>query len=189
MARGSRWAGQLRAVLAERGVTSIPWHDPLTGYETRQPITLTLRSRVTRREMLAGRPDEAERTEKARAFGIDLDAPDTITWQVSRPVMYDDHRSQPDREGWTYDQWLAWCCRDIPDGYDIVPERGERITGYQAAKIAGVTPSTWRAYVSRGQAPQPVQQVGRTPLWDRTQVDAWQKSRPGRGRWGRRVPS
>lgn len=33
--------------------------------------------------------------------------------------------------------------------------------------------STWRAYVARGQAPAPVQRIGREPLWTAEQIDAW----------------
>ena len=42
------------------------------------------------------------------------------------------------------------------------------------ARVTGriIAPSTWRAYVSRGQAPQPVTRVGREPLWDVEMVEA-----------------
>jgi predicted DNA-binding transcriptional regulator AlpA len=43
----------------------------------------------------------------------------------------------------------------------------------------GVKPSTWRSYVARGQAPQPVRKVGRESLWDAAEVRAY--SRPGQG--------
>jgi hypothetical protein len=36
-----------------------------------------------------------------------------------------------------------------------------------------IAPSTWRAYVSRHQAPQPVTRVGREPLWDVEMVEEW----------------
>lgn len=44
----------------------------------------------------------------------------------------------------------------------LLAERGRQISA-----------STWRAYVARGEAPAPVEHVGRTPLWDRAQVIAW----------------
>lgn len=50
-----------------------------------------------------------------------------------------------------------------------------------AAAIAGVRPDTWSGYVSRGQAPQPVRFVGRTPVWDAAEVNTWAAHRPGRG--------
>lgn len=37
--------------------------------------------------------------------------------------------------------------------------------------------STWSSYVARGQAPKPAQHVGRTPLWDQADIDAF-LSRP-----------
>lgn len=36
-----------------------------------------------------------------------------------------------------------------------------------------IGPSTWRSYVSRGQAPAPVGHVGRESLWSPADVDAW----------------
>ena len=54
----------------------------------------------------------------------------------------------------------------------------DRITRDDAAAIAGIRPDTWSAYVSRGLAPHPTEHVGRTPLWDRAEVIAWQASRP-----------
>lgn len=56
-----------------------------------------------------------------------------------------------------------------------------RLTASQAATLAGIKPGTWRAYVSRGQAPGPVEHLdGRTPLWDRAEVEAWIARRDGR---------
>lgn len=49
-----------------------------------------------------------------------------------------------------------------------------RLTAAQAATLAGVRPGTWRAYVSRDQAPKPVEHLdARTPLWSRKAVEAW----------------
>lgn len=59
------------------------------------------------------------------------------------------------------------------------------LTSGECAQLAGCTPSTWRAYVARGQAPAPVAAVGRSKLWDAQQVREWATARPGRGRWGR----
>jgi predicted DNA-binding transcriptional regulator AlpA len=47
------------------------------------------------------------------------------------------------------------------------------ITVRECATRAGIASSTWRAYVSRGQAPKPVTCVGREPLWDVEMVEAW----------------
>ena len=51
------------------------------------------------------------------------------------------------------------------------------LTVAECAAVAGISPSTWRAYVSRGQAPQPVKRYGNTPLWDRAVIEAWQNKR------------
>lgn len=50
----------------------------------------------------------------------------------------------------------------------------------EAAARANITPDTFSAYVTRGQAPAPVERVGSTPLWDEDEVDQWIKTRPGR---------
>lgn len=44
-----------------------------------------------------------------------------------------------------------------------------------------MTARTWRSYVSRGRAPEPVRHVGRTPLWNPDDVLAWLHNRPGQG--------
>ena len=44
-----------------------------------------------------------------------------------------------------------------------------------------MTVETWRAYAHRGQAPAPTERVGRTPLWNRSEVREWARNRPGRG--------
>lgn len=44
-----------------------------------------------------------------------------------------------------------------------------------------ISASTWRSYVARGQAPAPVEKIGRTPLWKRGEVIEWANNRPGQG--------
>lgn len=51
----------------------------------------------------------------------------------------------------------------------------------EAAAIANVTPDTFSAYVSRGQAPAPVRYISRTPLWSESEVRQWAQNRPGPG--------
>ena len=41
--------------------------------------------------------------------------------------------------------------------------------------------STFRGYVSRGQAPAPVEWIGRTPLFKRSEIAEWAHNRPGQG--------
>lgn len=61
------------------------------------------------------------------------------------------------------------------------------ITTEQAAQLAGITPATWRYYLSRrrnlsrGEIPLPVEHHGRTAMYDRAAVIAWTQNRPGRG--------
>lgn len=62
-------------------------------------------------------------------------------------------------------------------GYDM------RIFRFEAAEIWGVKPGTYSAYVSRGQAPEPIVHVGSTPLWDLDEVKTAHAKRPGRGYW------
>lgn len=53
-------------------------------------------------------------------------------------------------------------------------------TAQDCADHWGISPITWRSYVSRGQAPAPSTRISRTPLWDPATVRAW--PRPGRGK-------
>jgi len=54
-----------------------------------------------------------------------------------------------------------------------------------AAAYAGVSESTWSAYVARDQAPKPdrreIHGGYARPVWDRTTLDAWKAARPGPG--------
>lgn len=54
----------------------------------------------------------------------------------------------------------------------------EEWTARQCAEHIGVKPSTWRAYVARGQAPRPSRYLDqRTPLWSAAEVRAWDRPR------------
>ena len=57
----------------------------------------------------------------------------------------------------------------------------------ECARYIGVSASTWRSYVSRGDngCPQPVARVGSTPVWSPESVMQWHRARPGKG--GRRA--
>lgn len=52
-----------------------------------------------------------------------------------------------------------------------------------AAKRAGIEPSTWRSYMARGLAPEPDgrEEISGTPWWYESTVDAFNRSRLGRG--------
>lgn len=61
------------------------------------------------------------------------------------------------------------------------------LTGPQAAKLVGVAPGTWRAYVARGQAPAPddpdeeTTPSRRNPRWKASTVEAFMAARRGQG--------
>jgi hypothetical protein len=60
-------------------------------------------------------------------------------------------------------------------------ERIDRVTGPQVADMLGISPATWRSYVSRGMAPDAGGHdpgTGR-PWWDREAVLSWHESRRG----------
>jgi hypothetical protein len=56
------------------------------------------------------------------------------------------------------------------------------LTIEQAATRAGVAASTWRSYVSRGQAPSADERdEWGHPRWNESTVDYWLATRPGQG--------
>lgn len=54
-----------------------------------------------------------------------------------------------------------------------------------AADRVGLSPVTWRVYVSRGYAPAPhrreIQGGYARPVWWRSALDEWRANRPGQG--------
>lgn len=44
-----------------------------------------------------------------------------------------------------------------------------------------MTVSTWASMVSRHQAPQPDERIGRTPRWSEATIRDWAANRPGQG--------
>lgn len=49
----------------------------------------------------------------------------------------------------------------------------DMVLRYLRAAGRPIAVSTWSGYVARGQAPKPARKVGRTPLWDQADIDAW----------------
>lgn len=77
----------------------------------------------------------------------------------------------------------------------LEPVAGATFYEEECALVAGCLPSTWRAMVSRRQAPPSrgfCVNTGRK-VWDTAEVLRWHASRPGRGNWARgqvrKVPS
>ena len=52
----------------------------------------------------------------------------------------------------------------------------DELTTADVAALLNIQPVTWRAYVSRGQAPPADGQFdGRTPYWLRSTIETWRK--------------
>lgn len=75
--------------------------------------------------------------------------------------------------------------QNIATMHCIVDSMGKKLTAAEVAELIGVSELTFRAYVSRKFVPA---SVGRDPktgvmVWDRDEIQRWNKNRPGRGRW------
>ena len=57
-------------------------------------------------------------------------------------------------------------------------------TASDCAAYLGISRSTWTAYVSREQAPEPDRRIGRTAVWRPATVTKWAEGRPRAGRRG-----
>lgn len=56
---------------------------------------------------------------------------------------------------------------------------GGKLTTRAVAERLGIKGATWRAYVTRGQAPQPDGHIdARTPYWTSATIDEWKDHRP-----------
>lgn len=114
----------------------------------------------------------------------ELDRPYRMGWSGWSHYPADSVMSQHD--------YLEQQARRIPPQYSIVgafpdrpvpsfaagaEDRGmtrAQVLAYIAAKTGRtIAPSTWGAYAARGQAPKPSRHVGRTPLWESADIDAW----------------
>lgn len=60
------------------------------------------------------------------------------------------------------------------------------LDGSNAAAMAGIAPSTWQSYCSRGYAPPPIWRFGNQPVWTEDQVNVWMMNRRGQGARGGR---
>lgn len=56
------------------------------------------------------------------------------------------------------------------------------LTANQIAAKLGIEQTTWRGYVSRGDAPPPDKTLGPLNLWLVDTFEEWRDSRPGQGR-------
>lgn len=123
--------------------------------------------------------------------------PDAERWYAP------DELDRPYRMGWTgwssypagsvmsQHDYLEQQARRIPPQYAIVgafadqpvpsyeegaADKGmtrDQVLAWLEARGRKIAPSTWTSYTARGQAPAPSTYVGRTPLWDPADLDAW----------------
>ena len=71
---------------------------------------------------------------------------------------------------------------DIPIGLWAPELTASRLLGIaEVARLAGVSPATITAYLSRRRMPEPVMRIGHTPMWSRPIVRQWLAQRPGQG--------
>jgi predicted DNA-binding transcriptional regulator AlpA len=72
---------------------------------------------------------------------------------------------------------------DIPLGLWAPELCASRLLGVSdVARLAGVSPATITAYLSRRRMPAPVTRIGNSPLWSRPIIGQWLAGRPGQGR-------
>lgn len=72
---------------------------------------------------------------------------------------------------------------DIPFGLCAPELTASRLPGIEdVARLAGVSPATIAAYLSRRRMPEPVMRLGPTPLSSRPIIRQWVAARPGQGR-------
>ena len=58
----------------------------------------------------------------------------------------------------------------------------DRLITAHVAALAGITEDSVREYRRRGTIPEPDFYVGRTPVWERSTIERWLRTRPGPGR-------
>jgi predicted DNA-binding transcriptional regulator AlpA len=71
---------------------------------------------------------------------------------------------------------------DIPIGLWAPELTATRLVGIgDVARLAGVSPATITAYLSRRRMPEPVMRLGHAPVWSRPVIRQWLAARPGQG--------
>lgn len=58
----------------------------------------------------------------------------------------------------------------------------DQLTTAEVAALAGIEPASVRRYRMRNAIPEPDGQLGRTPWWYRSTIEAWLAERPRAGR-------
>ncbi|MBE1608994.1 hypothetical protein [Actinopolymorpha pittospori] len=119
--------------------------------------------------------------------GENLDEPHRIPWS--------DWTEYPTDSTQTAVAYLEELARRLPIGYhpvgadflDSMPKtqaasEEKLLTRDQTVELLAhhgrqITTATWSGYVARNEAPQPVEYVGRTPMWSRDEITLWQTDR------------
>jgi predicted DNA-binding transcriptional regulator AlpA len=71
---------------------------------------------------------------------------------------------------------------DIPCGLWAPELSASRLLGVgDVARLAGVSPATITAYLSRRRMPEPIMRLGHAPVWSRPIIRQWLADRPGQG--------
>lgn len=64
----------------------------------------------------------------------------------------------------------------------VVIDGEEYMDRAELAGHLGVQPDTVSSWANRGKIPSPVRRIGRSPLWLVSDIETWEKGRPGKGR-------
>lgn len=72
---------------------------------------------------------------------------------------------------------------DVPTGLWAPELTAAQLLGTaDVARLAGVSPATITAYLSRRRLPAPVSRIGNSPVWSRPVISHWLSARPGQGK-------
>ena len=111
-------------------------------------------------------PEEAARPERRPWRGWS-----TVPLGAGDPYERLEHEARKIPPGWHV--LGARPDRPQPDAGPVREVTSAQVLEYLRGRGRPITAATLRSYVGRGQAPAPVRHVGRTPLWDMGQIEAW----------------
>ncbi len=111
-------------------------------------------------------PDEAARPERRPWRGWS-----TIPLNGGDPHERLEHEAAKIPPGWHV--LGAHPDRPLPDSGPVREVTSTQVLEYLRQHGRNITPATWRSYIARSQPPAPTRHVGRTPLWNLDDIDAW----------------
>lgn len=171
------------------GDTQAPYED--VDLDILSPRARTLAEAVVQTELRTATNIWVEHDKPIR------ERPDWQFWHT------EDEASRPERRPWrgwgrypiestvTPVEYLETEARKIPPGWHVLgadtvrpvasKESGaadsgmtrDMVLNYLRERGRPIGASTWTGYVARKQAPKPSRHVGRTPLWERRDIDDW----------------